>query len=124
MKQHLASLIALSLGQLLINPAYAQAEDGLKIIAQLAQVNGQALACQEPQIALQAKNLMLRHAPKTARFGSVFDDGTNDAYLAQTRNNTPCPDEASLKLQLTALALQLQATLPAAPVATSPRTTP
>jgi hypothetical protein len=124
MKQRFASLVALSLSHLLVSPAHAQANDGLQDIRQLARVNGLALACQEPQIAARAKDLMLRHAPKTARFGTAFDDGTNEAYLAQIRSNAPCPDEATLKFQLTTLALKLQASLPAPAVPNSPTTTP
>lgn len=70
------------------------------------------MACQEMGIAAQAKALMLRHAPKTARFGSAFDEGTHLAYLAQTRSSTACPDEPTLRLQLLALALSLQVNLP------------
>ena len=88
----------------------------------MAQVNGQALACEELQAAAQAKALMLRHAPKTARFGATFDDGTHESYLAQIRNNAPCPDAASLSVQLTTLAIQLQASLPVAPAPPSPTT--
>lgn len=116
--------MAVSLSYVLISPATAQIEAGLQAIAALAQINGQALACQEPQAAARAKALMLRHAPKTARFGAVFDDGTHEAYLAQIRSNAPCPDKAALSLQLMALALTLQASLPAIPVPNSPTTTP
>ncbi len=90
-------------------------EPGLQAITELAHVNGQAMACQEMGIAAQAKALMLRHAPKTARFGSAFDEGTHLAYLAQTRSSTACPDEPTLRLQLLALALSLQVNLPAEP---------
>jgi hypothetical protein len=124
MKLRPAYLIAVSLSHVLISPATAQVEAGLQAISALAQINGQALACQEPQAAARAKALMLRHAPKTARFGAVFDDGTHEAYLVQIRSNTPCPNEATLSLQLTALALKLQASLPVAPVPTSSTTAP
>lgn len=105
--------IALSLAQLLINPAYAQTDPALQAIAELSQLNGQALACQEFKAATRAKNLMLQHSPKTARFGSAFDEGTHQAFLAQTRSTMPCPDANTLSTQLEALALKLQASLPA-----------
>lgn len=124
MKQRFASLIALGLSHLLISPAHAQADDGLHAIDLLARVNGLALACQEPLVAARAKDLMLRHAPKTARFAAAYDDGTNEAYLAQTRSNAPCPDEITLKFQLATLALKLQAILPATSVPNLPTTTP
>lgn len=90
-------------------------EAGLQAITELAHVNGLAMACQEMGIAAQAKALMLRHAPKTARFGSAFDEGTHLSFLAQTRSSATCPDEPTLRLQLLALALTLQANLPAGP---------
>ncbi len=122
MKRRFTRLITLCLGHLLASPAFAQTDAGLQAIGQLAQVNGQALACQEAQIAARAKDLMLRHAPKTARFGAAFDDGTHEAYLAQIRSTDPCPDETSLKFQLAALTLKLQASLPVPPAPNSPTT--
>jgi hypothetical protein len=90
-------------------------EAGLQAVTELAHINGQAMACQEMGIAAQAKALMLRHAPKTARFGNTFDEGTHLSFLAQTRSNATCPDEPTLRQQLLALALTLQANLPAGP---------
>ncbi len=122
MKYQIAGLIVLS--HLLVSTTHAQVEAGLQAIIELSQVNGQALACQEQLTAARAKGLMLRHAPKTARFGSAFDEGTNQAFLAQTRTDTPCPDQASLTLRLTALALQLQASLPVSQAPISNTTSP
>ena len=123
MKHRLASLLAVSLSYLLISPVHAETDAGLQAIVELSQVNGQALACQDTQAAARAKDLMLRHAPKTARFGSAFDDGTQQAYLAQTHSSAPCPSEAALTVQLVALALRLQTSLPATSATTSNITT-
>lgn len=94
--------------------AAAAAATGLQAVAALAQVNGLALACQERDAARRAKALMLAHAPKTQRYGMVFDDGTQQAFLAQTRTLTACPDATSFTARLDALAQRLQADLPAA----------
>jgi hypothetical protein len=100
------------------SPAPASAPDaaatGLQAVAALAQVNGLALACQERDAARRAKALMLAHAPKTQRYGLVFDDGTQQAFLAQTRTLTACPDATSFTARLDALAQRLQADLPVA----------
>lgn len=117
-----AGLIALS--YLLASPVYAQAEAGLQAIIELSHINGQALACQDLQAATRAKGLMLRHAPKTARFGSAFDEGTHQAYLAQTRTDAPCPHQAWSTLQLALLAQKLQTTLPVTPNPASNTTSP
>lgn len=118
MKPRIACLTALGLTALLMNPVHAQTEPGLQAIVELSQINGQALACQDMRAATRAKNLMLLHSPKTARYGSAFDEGTHQAFLAQTRNTAPCPDATTLAMQLEALAIKLQASLPAAAPAT------
>lgn len=99
--------------------AFAQADDapGLQAVAQLAQLNGQALACQDTAAARRAKALMLAHAPKTARYGAVFDDGTQQSFLALTRSRGDCPDSAALAARLDVVARRLEAALPAAAAA-------
>lgn len=114
MNLRMTSVTTLGLAAVLLNPVHAQTDPALKAITELSQLNGQALACQEFKAAARAKNLMLQHSPKTARFGDAFDEGTRQAFLAQTRGSTPCPDSASLSVQLEALAIKLQSSLPAA----------
>ena len=106
-------LVALGLTHALLGAAHAQTESGLQVISNLAQLNGQALACQDLKSAGRAKRLMLAHAPKTARFGTAFEEGTQQGYLAQTRNKSACPGIAALSARLDALAQQLQINLPA-----------
>lgn len=110
MKHLLAVLAAVALAAAWPHPAAAQgAEDAaLKTVAELAQVNGQALACRDAAAAQRAKALMLELAPKTARFASVFDSGTQDAFLAQTREQRVCPGPAALATQLDAIARRLR----------------
>ncbi len=93
-------------------PASA-ADAGLEAVAALAQINGQALACQEGAAARRAKALMLAHAPKTLRYGLLFDEHTRQAFLALTRSAVACPDAAAFGTRLEAVALRLQASLPA-----------
>lgn len=107
--------IALGLAHALLGSAQAQTDAGLQAINDLAQVNGQALACQDMLAARRAKALMLAHAPKTARFGNAFDEGTQQSYLAQTRDAAPCPDAAALSTRLDAIAQRLQNSLPTTP---------
>ena len=112
--------VALGLAYGLLAPAQAQAptptplELGLQAITELAQVNGQALACQDMKVAGRAKNLMIVHAPKTARFGSAYEEGTQQSYTAQMNSTVACPDAAALSARLDALAKRLQTNLPPA----------
>ncbi|MDP3652364.1 MAG: hypothetical protein Q8R67_11845 [Rhodoferax sp.] len=112
MKHRTRFLIALGMGHALLAAVHAQADAGLQAISDLSQINGQALACQDLTAAQRAKALMLAHAPKTARFGTVFDEGTKQSYLAQTRSAVACPESAALSTRLDTLAQRLQATLP------------
>lgn len=89
-------------------------EAGLKAVEALAAVNGRALACQDVQAMRRAKALMLAHAPKTIRFGSLYEERTNESYLAMTRQPSTCPDATGWREQLDAVARQLQEALPVA----------
>jgi hypothetical protein len=96
-------------------PAFAaDVEAGLLAVKALGGVNGQALACAETRAAARAKQLMLAHAPKTQRFGTAYEEATQEAFLAQTRAGGTCPDAAQLTDRLNQLALQLADSLPVA----------
>jgi hypothetical protein len=113
-------LLALGLAHALLSAAHAQTDTSLPLIANLAQLNGQALACQDLKTAGQVKKLMIAHAPKTAQVGSHFEEGTQQSYLAQLSSPVGCPDAATLATRLNAVAQQLQTSLPAqVPAATS-----
>ena len=108
----------------LLAPAHAQSpiDISLQIIQDLATLNGQALACQELNAAGRAKNLMIAHAPKTARFGNAYEEGTQQSYTTQTRGTIACPDTAMFTARLDALAQRLQTSLPAVAPAPTPDT--
>jgi hypothetical protein len=112
-----AALLALSLAVHAHAQAPGDAEAGpraMAAVAALAELNGQALACQDADAARRAKALMLAHAPKTPRYGSAFEEGTQQSFLATTRGTSPCPDAATLARRLDMVAAQLKAVLPAA----------
>lgn len=120
MQLRFSSLLALALVHLAFQtPAHAaEADAGLAAVADLAQINGQALACQDMATVAKAKKLMLVHAPKTPRFGTLFEESTNSSYLAQVRGTTACPDSATFTGKLDVLAKRLQEALPAASAGT------
>lgn len=97
-------------------PALAEGvrtDAGLQAVAELAQLNGEALACQDSTAVRRAKALMLAHAPKTARYAGAFEDGTQAAFLATTRSATGCTEPAARSTRLDALAQRLAQLLPA-----------
>jgi protein SCO1/2 len=110
MNRRLLALATVLAGAIGAPPALGQTgdDDALKAVAELARLNGQALACRESAAAQRAKALMLELAPKTGRFGSVFDEGTQNAFLTQTRGDRACPPVAELSAQLDALAQRLR----------------
>jgi hypothetical protein len=95
--------------------AEPDAAAGLANIQSLGQLNGQALACQQMALSSQSKSLMIKHAPKTRRYGEVFEEATNAGYLEQGKDTDKCASAADFKKRLADLAAQLQSTLPPAP---------
>jgi protein SCO1/2 len=84
-------------------------EAALRVVAELAQANGQALACRDTAAAQRAKAAMIELAPKTPRFATAFEDGTQRAFLAQTREPQPCPEAAAARVRVETLVLRLRA---------------
>lgn len=96
-------------------PAFAADPDaGLAAIQDLGRLNGQALACGEMATSGKAKALMIRHAPKTRRYGELFEEATNAAFLTQGKDTDGCPKAVEFSARLAELGGRLQATLPAA----------
>lgn len=112
MKQLTRLIILLSLSVPL--PILAEdVEAGLATVKQLGALNGQALACAEKTATARAKHLMLTHAPKTARFGTAFEEATQEGYLAQTRTASACPETKALSGKIDEIAHALRTALPA-----------
>lgn len=93
--------------------ALAAPDAGMADLSDLGRLNGQALACGQMQAVGEAKALMIKHAPKTRRYGEVFEEATNSGFLAQGKAAT-CPSPAELAERMGRLATRLQATLPPA----------
>ena len=113
--------LPLSLLIILAGPAAAGVDAvaaALAAIGDLGRLNGQALACSQMGSASQAKTLMIRHAPKTRRYGEVFEERTSEAFLAQGGDLTICPSAAEFSRRLDELSLRLQSLLPVGETAT------
>lgn len=121
MNRSLAILVALGSALALAQP-HAQADDGpsLQAVAELGRLNGQALACRDLAAAQRAKALMIELAPKTAAYGSAFDEATQRSFLAQTGGAATCPEPARALAEIDTAAMRLRsqaAALPHAPIA-------
>ncbi len=56
--------------------------------------------------------MIIRYAPKTRRYGTLFETATNAAFLAATKEGAPCPTKADLAARLAESAAALQAVFP------------
>ncbi|MEZ5614089.1 MAG: SCO family protein [Rhodocyclaceae bacterium] len=103
------ALLACCLG--LLAAAQAAEEDGLAVVRDLGRLNGQTLACSQKDSAAWVRILMLRHAPKTRAYGEAYEEGTQQAFVAQGRG-MPCPTAAELAARLEAVSQRLKSVLP------------
>jgi hypothetical protein len=85
---------------------------GIAEVQALGALNGQALACRQYMVSKEAKALMIRHTPKTRRYGALFETATNAAFVAGAGEGAPCPTEADLVARLAESAAALQAVFP------------
>ena len=90
------------------------ADQGTAAISELGELNGIALACQQPALVTRARNIVITAAPKTRDYGEIFENATNAAYLEQGKGKTACPDAPTLAARIAAAEKRLQAAFPAA----------
>lgn len=109
MKTATVSLVAM----LVASPVFAaDSEAALAAVADLGKINGQALACAEKAAVSRAKDLMLRHAPKTSRFGDAFEQATQQGFLGQVKGTEACPAAQVMAERLDTAAKRLGELLP------------
>lgn len=61
--------------------------------------------------AARIKQLAIQHLPKTATYGTAFDDATKAGFARQTASGA-CPPAEALQVQLEAVAARLKIDLP------------
>ena len=106
----IAPLLALALSSL--SHAALAADQGKAAVSALGELNGIALACQQPALVSRARNIIVTTAPKTREFGEIFENATNTAFLEQGKGKTACPDSATLVGQINAAEKRLQSAFP------------
>lgn len=107
----IAPLFALALAAL--TQSASAADQNTVAISELGELNGIALACQQPALVTRARNIIITVAPKTRESGEIFENATNAAYLEQGQGKTACPDTATLAARIAAAEKRLQAAFPA-----------
>lgn len=88
------------------------ASPGIGAIEKLGLLNGTALACRDTGIVEQAKALMLKHAPRTAEYGTTFEQATQKGYMDQVKNQAVCPAPGALAQRLEAVGAEVREALP------------
>ena len=96
-------------------PAFSETQEaGIATLQELGRLNGQALACSEMAFSKKAKALMILHAPKTRRYGEIFEEATNASFLNQGSTPDSCPTPDDFNARLSDLSHHLQTSLPSA----------
>ena len=80
----------------------------------LGELNGVALACQQPALVARAREAVIDAAPKERAIGELFEKATSDSYLARLQGGAACPDGRSLAEQMARAIADLQAAYPPA----------
>lgn len=106
----IAPLFALTLCSLAA-PGFAS-DEGSAAVTELGQLNGIALACNQPALVTRARNVVVTTAPKTRDIGEMFENATNAAYLEQGKSQAACPDSATLANRIATTEKRLQAAFP------------
>lgn len=78
----------------------------------LGALNGTALQCHYMDEMRRIKGAVVAHAPRTRPMGAVFEEATNESYLAFAREERPCPPQDSFTREVDAAIKALQAASP------------
>lgn len=112
MKRSAVLLCFLSLA-LPAGAADSPADLGMTEIMEMGRLNGQALACSHTEAVAKIKVLIIKLAPKSRRYGEAFETSTNEAYLAQAKEDpSTCLGGPALAGQVEEVAKRLQAAFP------------
>jgi len=87
--------------------AMAATENQLNSIKHIGQLNGVALHCKFLTEARRMKLVLVARLPKRRQLGQIFDDSTNESFLAFIQNRSVCPDQQQFILKVDAAVADL-----------------
>ncbi len=93
--------------------ADAPVDSGIAEIEALGRINGQALACSEQSLSARAKEVVIKHAPRTPRYGAAFEQATQRGFMEQVKGKAACPAAGDLAQRIDLVAAELGRKLPA-----------
>lgn len=88
---------------LYIGSVWAQdAPVGAAEVRALGLLNGEALACGQPALVDRIRSHIVYEAAKTREIGEIFENATNERFLAMGKGEEPCPDARTLAQRIDA----------------------
>ncbi|MGE0080540.1 MAG: hypothetical protein AB7U81_04525 [Thiohalomonadaceae bacterium] len=93
-------MAVLLLGGMSASAGAAQDTELSRSVARLGELNGVALACNQGALAARLREIMVDTAPKERGVGEVFENATNESFLAFGRAGRECPDGRTLAEQI------------------------
>ncbi len=75
----------------------------------LGALNGTALQCHYTDEMRRIKGAVVTHAPRTRPMGAIFEEATNEGFLAFAREERACPTQESFTREVDAAIKALQA---------------
>jgi hypothetical protein len=88
------------------------ADKGLEEVQALGRLNGQALACSQKENISRIKSVMITLAPRTRKYGEIFEQATQESFLVRSREQGTCGDSPVIALQVEDLAARLSTMFP------------
>jgi len=83
-------------------PAHAATDAQYDSIRTLGALNGVALQCKYIHETRRMKKVMVASLPKRRQLGQVFDEATNEGFLAFIQDKASCPDQTDFAGQVDA----------------------
>lgn len=111
-KRVFLTLYLLSLG-ITAHAAEVPADAGMAEVRGLGSLNGTALACSYLDAAARIKKIIIKHAPKSRRYGEAFETATGEAFRDSVKKGQDaCPDIAVITTQANEFETRLQTAVP------------
>lgn len=98
-----------------VSPAFASDSELPPAVSELGTLNGIALACSQPALSARARQIMIDTVPKERSIGEVFEQATQESFLAYGRDGKTCPDGKTLATQVDETRSKLRRLLNLAP---------
>ena len=77
--------------------AAGSSNPGQDALMEMGRLNGVALACRYYEQTRRIKQALIDNLPKRRELGQLFDDRTNESFMAFVNSGEPCPSPAEFE---------------------------